>query len=98
MAEMPPPPLPPVRGMEARDGGALSERQQRQLETLKVRTRIEDERYLRSHSEIRILLMAFLKEVFLKKPEDVREFAAEFFNDPSLPAHIRDVGEKKERL
>jgi hypothetical protein len=38
--------------------------------------RIENERYLREHPEISLLVQDFLKQSFLEKPDDVREYAA----------------------
>ncbi|MBN3317667.1 OTOAN protein, partial [Atractosteus spatula] len=63
-------------GMEQLDIGALSPEQQAKLRKFKIKTRIENEKYLRSHPEVDLLLSGFLREVFLKRPEDIREFAA----------------------
>uniref|UniRef100_W5ML31 Regulatory subunit of type II PKA R-subunit domain containing 1 n=1 Tax=Lepisosteus oculatus TaxID=7918 RepID=W5ML31_LEPOC len=76
-------------GMERLDIGALSPEQQEKLRQFKIKTRIENEKYLRSHPEVDLLLSDFLREVFLKRPEDIREFAADHFTDSGLPERIQ---------
>ncbi|CAL8290736.1 unnamed protein product [Merluccius merluccius] len=71
-------------GLEKLDLGALSSEQQEKLRQFKIKTRIANEKYLRSHPEVDTLMSDFLREVFLKRPADVREFAAEHFNNPDL--------------
>ncbi|KAG2462690.1 MSMP protein, partial [Polypterus senegalus] len=46
------------------------------ISTNEIKTRISNENYLRSHPEVELLLGEFLREVFLKRPVDIREFAA----------------------
>ncbi|KAK2903230.1 hypothetical protein Q8A67_007943 [Cirrhinus molitorella] len=74
--------------LEKLDFGALSPEQQEKLHQFKVKTRIANEKYLRSHPEVEMLLNDFLRDVFLKKPTDIREFAADHFSDPGLPKKI----------
>ncbi|KAJ6652807.1 hypothetical protein lerEdw1_010662 [Lerista edwardsae] len=64
-------------GLEPLDFVALNYEQRMQLVEYKIDTRIANEKYLRSHKEVELLLSGFLREVFLQRPEDVREFAAE---------------------
>eukprot|EP00050_Salpingoeca_kvevrii_P022014 m.119829 g.119829 ORF g.119829 m.119829 type:complete len:97 (-) comp9565_c0_seq1:1893-2183(-) len=54
----------------------LSEEQAKKLTELKIATRIENERYLRSHPEIALMLREFSKAVLTHKPEDIPAFAA----------------------
>ncbi|XP_051779766.1 RIIa domain-containing protein 1-like isoform X1 [Erpetoichthys calabaricus] len=68
--------MDPKSAMEQLDIGALNSAQQEQLEHFKIKTRISNENYLRSHPEVELLLGEFLREVFLKRPVDIREFAA----------------------
>ncbi|XP_068946100.1 RIIa domain-containing protein 1 [Petaurus breviceps papuanus] len=75
-------------GLEGPDYGALSIEQLTRLRNFKISTRIADERYLRSHKEVELLLSGFFREMFLKRPVDVQEFAAEYFTDPTLPGKI----------
>ncbi|KAG5856456.1 RIIa domain-containing protein 1 [Anguilla rostrata] len=75
-------------GMEKLDIGALSPEQQEKLRQFKINTRIGNEKYLRSHPEVEVLLSDFLREVFLKRPADIREFAANHFTDPDLAKTI----------
>ncbi|XP_028648345.1 RIIa domain-containing protein 1-like isoform X2 [Erpetoichthys calabaricus] len=80
--------MDPKSAMEQLDIGALNSAQQEQLEHFKIKTRISNENYLRSHPEVELLLGEFLREVFLKRPVDIREFAAVYFTNPELPEKI----------
>ncbi|XP_076847277.1 RIIa domain-containing protein 1 [Brachyhypopomus gauderio] len=77
-------------GLEKPDTGALSPAQQEQLREFKIKTRTANEVYMRSHPEVEVLLSGFLRDVFLKRPADIREFAADHFSDPDLPRKIQD--------
>jgi len=63
-------------GAEQYDQDALIDKQQERLNQKKISLRIENEKYLRNHPEIPILIKDFLKEVYTSKPNDIREFAA----------------------
>ncbi|XP_062393765.1 RIIa domain-containing protein 1 [Sardina pilchardus] len=75
--------------LENLDIDALSPEQQDKLRQFKIQTRIANEKYLRTHPEVEVLLSHFLRDVFLKRPADIREFAAEHFTDPDLPQKIQ---------
>ncbi|XP_067304929.1 uncharacterized protein [Pseudorasbora parva] len=75
--------------LEKLDFGALSPEQQEKLHQFKIKTRIDNERYLRSHPDVELLLSDFLRSVFLKRPTDIREFAADHFSDPGLSKKIQ---------
>ncbi|KAK1329043.1 hypothetical protein QTO34_011214 [Cnephaeus nilssonii] len=79
------------------DPGALSPEQLEKLRDYKIQTRIANEKYLRSHKEVELLLSGFFREMFLKRPENIREFAADYFTDPRLPnkIHTQLIKEKK---
>ncbi|KAG9275861.1 RIIa domain-containing protein 1 [Astyanax mexicanus] len=77
------------------DPGALSPEQQEKLRQFKIKTRIANEMYLRAHPEVDVLLSDFLRDVFLKRPADIRKFAADYFIDPKLPEKIRVQMEDK---
>ncbi|CAB1334212.1 unnamed protein product, partial [Coregonus sp. 'balchen'] len=60
-----------------------------------IGTRINNEKYLREHLEVEALISDFLsclgtcflffyRDVFLKRPTDIREFAADYFTNPNL--------------
>ncbi|XP_053480247.1 RIIa domain-containing protein 1 isoform X2 [Ictalurus furcatus] len=83
------------RGLEKADIGALSPEQQEKLRQFKIKTRIANEMYLRAHPEVEMLLDDFLRDVFVKRPTDIREFAADHFSDPDLPRKIQLKLEKK---
>ncbi|XP_028849423.1 RIIa domain-containing protein 1 isoform X2 [Denticeps clupeoides] len=69
---------------EKLDRSVLSREQQEELRHFKVQTRIANEKYLREHPEVDVLLSDFLRDVFLKRPSDILEFAAGHFTDPNL--------------
>ena len=73
------------------DERALTKEEQDHLNQIKIKTRIESERYLRSHPEIHEMLARFVNKVLLEKPEDVKEFAADYFNDPSLSLNEQET-------
>ncbi|XP_052795569.1 RIIa domain-containing protein 1-like [Mya arenaria] len=70
------------------DLGALSKEQQEKLNKYKIKTRIENEKYLREHPEVECLVSGFLQSVLTQRPENIREFAAEHFTDPDLPTDV----------
>ncbi|XP_064354862.1 RIIa domain-containing protein 1 [Dromaius novaehollandiae] len=60
--------------------------------------RLASESYLRAHPAVRLLLGGFLREVMLKRPENLLEFAAEYFTDPELPSKIQKQLEEPEQM
>nr|XP_046256845.1 RIIa domain-containing protein 1 [Scatophagus argus] len=71
-------------GLAKLDVGLLSAEQQEKLRQFKIKTRIENEKYLRSHPEVEVLIGDFLRDVLLKRPADIREFAADHFSNTNL--------------
>ncbi|XP_038624991.1 RIIa domain-containing protein 1 [Tachyglossus aculeatus] len=71
------------------DPGALSAEQQQELRNFKISTRIANERYLRTHRDVALLIGGFLRAILLKRPENVPEFAADYFTDPELPGRLQ---------
>ncbi|XP_006168465.1 RIIa domain-containing protein 1 [Tupaia chinensis] len=90
-----PPGLP--GGLLGPDPGALSPAQLEQLRNFKIQTRIANEKYLRAHREVELLISGFFREMFLKRPDNILEFAAEYFTDPRLPnkIHMQLIKDKK---
>ncbi|XP_042280423.1 RIIa domain-containing protein 1 [Thunnus maccoyii] len=80
-------------GLTKLDVGVLSAEQQEKLRQFKIKTRIENEKYLRSHPEVEVLIGDFLRDVLLKRPVDIHEFAADHFTNPNL--HVV-IGSKME--
>ncbi|XP_055065891.2 RIIa domain-containing protein 1-like isoform X3 [Misgurnus anguillicaudatus] len=78
-------------GLEKLDFGVLNTEQQEKLRQFKIKTRIANEKYLRSHPEVDMLLSDFLRNVFMKRPSDIREFAADHFSDPGLEQKIKTL-------
>uniref|UniRef100_A0A4W5PLS2 RIIa domain-containing protein n=1 Tax=Hucho hucho TaxID=62062 RepID=A0A4W5PLS2_9TELE len=71
-------------GLEKLDFGALNIEQQQQLRQFKIITRINNEKYLREHPEVEALISDLIRDVFLKRPTDIQEYAADYFTDPNL--------------
>ncbi|XP_072317600.1 RIIa domain-containing protein 1-like [Eucyclogobius newberryi] len=67
--------------------GVLSAEQQEKLKQFKIKTRIDNDNYLRSHPELDILIGDFLRAVLLQRPVKFFDFAAEFFTDPNLQSN-----------
>ncbi|XP_006861768.1 PREDICTED: RIIa domain-containing protein 1 [Chrysochloris asiatica] len=86
-----------LRGPLGSNPGVLSPEQLEQLRLYKIQTRIANEKYLRTHKEVELLLRGFFREMFLRRPENIREFAADYFTDPRLPnkIHMQLIKEKK---
>ncbi|KAL4228023.1 RIIa domain-containing protein 1 [Mactra antiquata] len=79
--------------------GALSQDQQEKLNRFKIKTRIENEKYLREHPEVECLISGFLQSVLTSRPENIREFAAEHFTDSDLPTAIeRKLEDRQQRI
>ncbi|XP_071970566.1 RIIa domain-containing protein 1 isoform X2 [Engystomops pustulosus] len=72
------------------EAAALSAEQEGRLRDCTIRTRISNEEYLRSHGEVKLLLSGFIREVLLKRPENIRNFAADYFTDPALRDKIQE--------
>ncbi|XP_071326566.1 RIIa domain-containing protein 1 [Trachinotus anak] len=75
-------------GLVKLDVGVLSPEQQEKLRQFKIKTRIDNEKYLKSHPEVELMIGDFLRDVLLKRPADIREFAADHFTNPNLHATI----------
>jgi hypothetical protein len=50
---------------------------------------MNNEKYLRSHPEVEILISGFLRQLLLQRPNDIREFAAAYFTHPDLPGAVK---------
>ncbi len=62
-------------------GGGLTAEQQHSLNEKKVSIRLNNERYLRDHPELRTMTSKFMASVLEAKPDDVVQFAAKFFTE-----------------
>ncbi|KAJ3069359.1 RIIa domain-containing protein 1 [Podochytrium sp. JEL0797] len=74
--------------MDVKFSSVLTEEQQTTLKKDAIQTRIVNEHYLRDHPEIKEILNYFMAQVLLKKPVNVKDFAAELFSDPELANHV----------
>lgn len=57
-----------------------------------IQTRISNEKYLRNHPEIKLMLSKVTEAVLKDKPDDIVSFVSEWFCDPSLETKV--LGEK----
>nr|XP_033780630.1 RIIa domain-containing protein 1 [Geotrypetes seraphini] len=76
--------------MEKPDREALNQDQGEKLREQQIKGRIENEKYLRSHPEVELLLTGFIREVLLNRPHNICEFAADHFTDPDLSEKIQE--------
>ncbi|XP_049621955.1 RIIa domain-containing protein 1 [Suncus etruscus] len=67
----------------------LSRQQLEELRVFKIQTRIANEKYLRTHKEVDLLISGFFREILQRRPENIPEFAAVYFTDPELPNKIQ---------
>merc|ERR1711931_600029 len=84
------------RGTEKNDPGALTEEQQTLLNKFKVKTHIENEKYLREHPEIECLIQSFIRDVCTERPDNLKEYAAQFFNNPELTLQVAAMAQAKQ--
>ena len=57
-----------------------------------IQVKISDEKYLRSHPELRWLVDKFVEAALLEQPTDVESFAREFFTKPTHKQEYLDNG------
>ncbi|XP_013783026.1 RIIa domain-containing protein 1-like [Limulus polyphemus] len=74
--------------MDGTSSEVLNDAQKTELEELKIQKKIENEKYLRDHPEVRLIISRFLKEVFQKEPSNIPQFAAELFGSETFKADI----------
>ena len=66
----------------------LSQDQQSLLNQRKIDMRLENEKYLRSHSELKLLVSVFMRRLLDEKPENPVLFAGQFFTRPGLKKDV----------
>ncbi|XP_059740891.1 RIIa domain-containing protein 1 isoform X1 [Bos taurus] len=67
----------------------LSPEQLEKLRGFKIQTRITNEKYLRTHKEVELLISGFFREMFLKRPDNIPEFAADAASDSHYAGCIK---------
>ena len=73
----------------------LSKQQQEKLHQQKMQMRLNNEKYLRSHPELKALVSLFMRTLLEDKPEKPELFAAEFFTRPDIKEIVlKSVGMK----
>eukprot|EP00731_Ephydatia_muelleri_P016256 Em0009g680a len=75
--------------LEPHDATALTKEQQRTLDEYKIKTRIENELYLRHHPEVSLMLSAFISDVLKTRPPNIKKHAADYFTDPCLSDKVK---------
>ena len=70
----------------------LSDERQRHLNAQKRQTRITNEKFFRAHPELRVMVSGFLCGLLEDKPDDVQQYAAQYFTDPQLARKLGFVG------
>ena len=58
----------------------------------RAQVKISDEKYLRSHPELRWLVDKFVEAALLEQPTDVETFAKEFFTKPTHKQEYLETG------
>ena len=66
----------------------LSKDQQSLLNQRKVDMRLENEKYLRNHSELKLMVSVFMRRLLEEKPENPVLFASQFFTRPGLKKDV----------
>uniref|UniRef100_A0A2K5RM64 Regulatory subunit of type II PKA R-subunit domain containing 1 n=1 Tax=Cebus imitator TaxID=2715852 RepID=A0A2K5RM64_CEBIM len=53
--------------------------------------------HLKTHKEVEWLISGFFREIFLKRPDNILQFAADYFTDPRLPnkIHMQLIKDKR---
>ena len=63
-----------------------------QLSKQKRVQRINNEHFFRAHPELRAMMAAFMSALLKEKPDDVADFAEQFFTQPDLARQLGYVG------
>ncbi|XP_038146106.1 RIIa domain-containing protein 1 [Cyprinodon tularosa] len=79
-----------------RNVGPLSPEQEEKLKEFKMQTRLDNERYLRAHPEVDEIIGEFLRQLLVKRPSDIEEFAADHFSSLNDPSGSRITGNNDE--
>lgn len=60
----------------------------KEFEKKKLGLRIDNECYLREHPELSAMLKMFMQDVLNDYPENILEYAGEYFDDESMQAKV----------
>ena len=66
-------------------GDPLTSEQQVEADKQHAKIAVDNENYLASHPELRLLLSQLIHAILEARPSEPVKFAAEFFNDARLP-------------
>ena len=50
--------------------------------------RLENEKYLRTHAEVKVLISSFMRELLQEKPDNPVVFASKYFTQPGLRKNV----------
>lgn len=71
--------------------------QKNEIEKKKLELRIQNEKYFRSHPEIRGLIALFVKKILDDRPENILEYAGTFFDKAELREIVEAAIEQEKR-
>mmetsp|Transcript_9119 Transcript_9119/g.33655 ORF Transcript_9119/g.33655 Transcript_9119/m.33655 type:complete len:80 (-) Transcript_9119:1122-1361(-) len=57
-----------------------------------IKTRISNEKYLREHPEVKLMLSKVTEAVLREQPKDLAAFVADWFNDEKLEEKVLGEG------
>eukprot|EP00388_Colpodella_angusta_P033212 GDKK01028935.1.p1 GENE.GDKK01028935.1~~GDKK01028935.1.p1 ORF type:complete len:100 (-),score=17.32 GDKK01028935.1:123-395(-) len=75
--------------MEEHNPGVLTAEQQEEIEQINIKNALSNERYFRAHPELKEMVSVFVGEILEHKPENVLEFAGDFFTRGDLFAMVK---------
>ncbi|OAF65886.1 RIIa domain-containing protein 1 [Intoshia linei] len=72
------------------DDKILSPEAMEKLKEKKIQTKIDNEKYLRSHLELKCMLNLFVKDILMNKPTNVCDFTADYFTNETLCLKVEE--------
>lgn len=75
--------------MEDNNPTVLTEEQHKNIHEVQIKNSLSNERYFRAHPELKEMISVFVGEVLEHKPENVLEFAGDFFTRGDLYAMVK---------
>ncbi|XP_076356106.1 RIIa domain-containing protein 1-like [Tachypleus tridentatus] len=84
--------------MNGTNSEVLNNTQKTEVEELKIQKKMDNEKYLQDHPEVRLIISRFLREVFEKQPSNIPQFAADLFGSETFKTGIDKVLEESQPL
>ena len=70
-------------------GDPLTKEQQRKADSDHARLAVQNEAYLASHPELKLVVSLLTRSILEARPSDPVQFAADFFEDANLPGELK---------